>query len=333
MIAALLTLVLAAAPAPASASAPAPERVDAPVAVTTKVSPDPSNVGDLLTLEIMAAYPRGYTVNLPIGVKFDPLYTVGVTESAAEATGEGLRKTFTVTLQHFAPGPASVPGFDLTWVDEQGAVQQLAVAPTAFTVNALLANEPDPQRKPDDPPVSIEYPNTTAEIAIYSTLATLAGAALLAWAARRWLRRRRPAIVVPPIPPHRLALDALAELELSSLLADGRVQDYYVELTEIGKGYIQGRFGIEALERTTEEIRRALLRDEARIAPLSASEVIAFLQRCDLVKFARQLPDTDDARGALGYVRGVVERTSETVPVSAANAAPEQPASEREVGS
>lgn len=311
------------------AAAPALERVDAPVAVTTRVSPDPSNVGDLLTLEVVAAYPRGYSVNLPIDVKFDPLYVVEVAESAPEATGEGLRKTFSVTLQHFAPGPASVPGFDLTWVDEQGAVQQLAVPATSFTVDALLANEPDPQRKPDDPPISIEYPNTTAEIAIYSTLGALVGAALVAWAVRRWLRRRRPAIVVPPVPPHRLALDALAELEHSSLLADGRVQDYYVELTEIGKGYLEGRFGIEALERTTEEIRRALLRDEARIAPLSASEVIAFLQRCDLVKFARQLPDVDDARVALGYVRGVVERTSEAAPAPAANAAPV----EQEVGS
>ena len=67
----------------------------------------------------------------------------------------------------------------------------------------------------------------------------------------------------------------LAELERGSLLGDGRVQDYYVELTEIGKGYLERRFGVEALDRTTDEIRRALLRDPNAVAPLSADEVMA----------------------------------------------------------
>ncbi|MBC8067553.1 MAG: hypothetical protein IAG13_04395 [Deltaproteobacteria bacterium] len=291
--------------------------------MSTRLSPDPSHVGDLLTLEVIAAYPRGYSVNLPIGVKLDPLHVVAVEEGEPEATGEGLRKTFTVQLQHFAPGPASVPGFVLTWVDERGAIQTLAVPAVAFTVDALLANEAEPQRKPEDPPISIEYPNTLAETVAYSVLATLA-AALLGWfALRRLLRRRKPAPMMPAIPPHRLALDALEELEHSSLLGDGRVQDYYVQLTEIGKGYLERRFGVDALDRTTDEIRRALLRDEARIAPLTASEVVAFLQRCDMVKFARQLPQEDAAHEELVFVRGSVERSAPTpVPVPEPPAAP-----------
>lgn len=288
---------------------PAEPVAEAPVAVSTRLSPDPSHVGDLLTLEIIAAYPRGLSVNLPIGVDLAPLHVVSIEEGEPEATGEGLRKTFTVQLQRFEPGPASVPGFTLTWIDEAGAIQTLAVPPVAFTVDALLANEAEPQRKPEDPPISIEYPNELAETVVYSVLATLVGATLLWLVLRRVLRRRRPAPVIPAIPPHRLALDALDELERSTLLADGRVQDYYVQLTEIGKGYLERRFGVEALDRTTEEIRRELLREQARIAPLSADEVIHFLQRCDLVKFARQVPRDESAKEELAFVRDQVERT------------------------
>jgi hypothetical protein len=311
-------------PAPPAVAAPVSPPAEGPVSVSTRLTPDPSHVGDLLTLEIIAAYPRGYSVNLPIGVKLDPLHVVTALEGEPEATGEGLRKTFTVQLQQFAPGPASVPGFVLTYVDESGAIQTLAVPSVAFTVDALLANEAEPQRKPEDPPISIEYPNELAETVVYSVLATLA-AALLGWLAmRRLLRRRKPAAVVPAIPPHVLALDALEELEHSSLLGDGRVQDYYVQLTEIGKGYLERRFGVDALDRTTDEIRRALLRDEARIAPLAASDVVAFLQRCDMVKFAHQLPQEEAAHEELLFVRSSVERSA-PVPVPAPESPPEPP--------
>jgi hypothetical protein len=198
---------------------------EAPVAVTTRLTPDPSHVGDLLTFEVIAAYPRGLSVNLPIGVDLAPLHVVSIEEGEPEATGEGLRKTFTVQLQRFEPGPATVPGFTLTWVDEAGAIQTLAVPPVAFTVDALLANEAEPQRKPEDPPISIEYPNELAEIVVYSVAGTLAAAVLLWLFLRRVLRRRKKVVLIPAIPPHVLALDALDELEKSSLLADGREQD------------------------------------------------------------------------------------------------------------
>jgi hypothetical protein len=249
------------------------------------------------------------TVNLPSLLSFDPLHQVSVEESEPEATGEGLRKVFTLRLQHFAVGPAEVPGFPLTWVGADGEVHTVDVPPKPFTVDALLANETEPQRRDEDPPISIEYPNTLAETVIYSALATLL-VAMFAWLLwGRMRRRERPVVLPPPIAPHEQALGALRELENGELLAEGRFPSFYLELTEIAKGYMEGRFAIEALDRTTDEIRRELLRDTARIQPLSADEVVAFLQRCDLVKFARFEPDPEEAREALTRVRDMVERS------------------------
>ena len=316
-----LALVALVAFAPAAVPEPAPELeaasavepsagvADAPIAVSTRLTPEPSNIGDLLELEITAAFARGYSVNLPVGATFAPLHLVDVIEGEPEVTGEGLRKTFRVRLQHFATGPAEVPAFPLTYVDPQGAIATVSVPATPFTVDSLLANEADPERKLEDPPISIEYPNTLAETVILSVLATTAALVVLWLVLRRVLRRRRPAVVVPAIPPHVLALDALTELEQSELLAEGRAQDYYLQLTEIAKGYLERRFGIPALDRTTDEIRRDLMRQAARIEPLTPAELIDFLQRSDLVKFARFHPEDDESREALGFVRETVERS------------------------
>lgn len=281
-----------------------------PVAVTARIRPDPSHVGDLLELQVAAAHPRDVRVNLPSVLDFSPLHLVSVEESEPEATGEGVRKTFTITLQHFEVGEATVPGFSLTYVTADGQVHSVDVPPQPFVVASLLANENDPQRKLEDPPISLEYPNTLAEIVAYSILGTLFGALLLWALVRRLWGREKVVPLPPPIPPHELALQALQELESGELIEKGHWADYYLQLTEIAKGYLEGRFGFEALDRTTEEIRRELTRDSRRLEPLSVDEVVRFLQGCDLVKFARVRPDADEAREALSKVRTMVERST-----------------------
>lgn len=315
-----------AAPAPAPDPAPplaepAPEDMpeapasDSPVAISARVTPDPSQIGDLIKLEVTVAYPTGYAVNVPLGLKLDPLHLVSVEETEPESTGQGLRKVFTFTLQHFAIGEAKTPAFPITYVAPDGAVQTAQVPPHAFTVTALLANEADPKRQGEDPPISLEYPNHRAETAIYYTAGALVAGFVSALLWLRWRRRPRPIVLPPPEPADRVALRALDRLQEADYAARGEFQLHYLMLTEILKGYLEGRFGIDALERTTDELRAALLRSEAAIAPLKPTDVIRFLQQCDLVKFARFAPPPSEASAAIDQARGMVHATT---PVAAA---------------
>lgn len=333
----LVAMLLAQGPGAPPDEEPAPppsgedvSNPDAPVAVTTRLSPDPSNIGDLLTLEVIAAYPQGFTVNLPIGLDLAPLEVVNVEPGEPQSTGVGMRKTFTVTLQYFDVGEAQVPAFPLTYVDLEGQVETLRVPGRGFTVESLLANEADPQRRPEDPPVSLEYPNETAETVIYVGLVALLLGAVSSLLLLRWRRREKPVVLPPPVPPHVLALDALDSLahRRESMIQSGQFQDYYVELTEIAKGYVEVRFGIELLDRTTDEIRAALIEAGDRIAPLEPKTLIAFLQECDLVKFARFAPPEEDTEEALGSVRHMVE---DSMPRPQAPASPNETPGEREV--
>lgn len=339
----LVAALLAQAPAPAPTPAPEPAAEPAsedlspttdgesPIALTTRVTPDPSQIGDLLKLEVTAAYPAGYAVNIPLGLKLDPLHLVSVDESEPESTGQGFRKVFTITLQHFNVGQAKTPKFELTYVSPNGEVQTVVVPPHEFTVTALLANEADPKRQGEDPPVSLEYPNTWAETAIYVAAAALVAGFISALLWMRWRRRPRPVVLPPPEPPDRVALRALDRLKEADYVARGEFQIHYLLLTEIMKGYLEGRFGIDALERTTDELRRTLLNAEAQIAPLKPTDVVRFLQQCDLVKFARFAPPPSEAAAAVDQAREMVKSTTPEVILARAEnqgTGPDKPAPE-----
>jgi hypothetical protein len=310
-LAGLLAQAPVASPPPAAEASTQVSNPDSPVAVTTRLTPDPSQIGDILQLEIIAAYPQGFSVNLPIGLDLSPLEVVSVDEAEAESSGAGLRKTFTLKLQQFGVGEARVPDFPLTYVDLQGRVETMQVEGRAFSVDSLLANEADPQRQGEDPPISLEYPNELAETIIYVVALVVILAIALALILVAIVTRKKPIVVAPPVPPHLRAFEALDELarRRHDMIEAGQFQDYYVELTEVAKGYVEDRFGFEALDRTTDEIRRDLGRAAERIAPLRAADLISFLQECDLVKFARFAPPADETEEALGTVRRMVEDT------------------------
>ncbi|EDM79768.1 hypothetical protein PPSIR1_31753 [Plesiocystis pacifica SIR-1] len=298
---------------PPVAAAPAPTAApDSPLTVTTRLTPEPSHIGDLLTYEIIVAFPADHSVNLPSGLDLSPLERVDVASGEVEPTGQDLRQRFTMTLQVFELGELEVPSFPITWIDPQGEVHTHMVPAHAFEVEALLANEAEPERLGEDPPISLEYPNIRLATILYGVLAGVVLAGLLALLWLRWTRRERPVVLPPPIPPHVVAREALDTLaaERDGLIEAGAYQEYYLRLTDIAKSYLGARFGFEALDRTTEEIEDILAQGGVPLDPLDPRVVLDFLQDCDLVKFARLSPPAEEAHEALEVVRGMVERST-----------------------
>ena len=115
----------------------------------------------------------------------------------------------------------------------------------------------------------------------------------------------------PPRPPHEVALEALARLEASPLLERGEVKEYHIRASEIIRTYLEARFHLPALEMTTRFIKLGLERVGL------GGEVVEgfgdFLNRCDMVKFAKFRPDPSVAHSVLLLGRELVERT---VPVA-----------------
>ena len=95
----------------------------------------------------------------------------------------------------------------------------------------------------------------------------------------------------PPLPPHEAALAALEKLRAQRLWQEGKHKLYYSALTDILRTYIAGRYGVSAMEMTSDEIIAAMrsieLPDKAR------ADLTAILRDADLVKFAKAEPDAE----------------------------------------
>ena len=138
---------------------------------------------------------------------------------------------------------------------------------------------------------------------------------LIIYAVWRYLKKKRaqkPLPVVKPKPkikPHITALKELEKLRQKKLCEQGRTKEYYSELIDIVRMYIDDQWEIGAMEMVTSEIMDALKNTEIH------EEVLKRLfQSCslaDLVKFAKYTPLPTDHDMAFKDCKEFVERTSE----------------------
>jgi LPXTG-motif cell wall-anchored protein len=84
------------------------------------------------------------------------------------------------------------------------------------------------------------------------------------------------------------AMAALTELKNKSLWQQGLIKEYQSSLTDIIRTYLKDRYGVDAMEMTTDEISHALTQtDFDKQYKDSLREI---LQVADLVKFAKATP-------------------------------------------
>lgn len=125
----------------------------------------------------------------------------------------------------------------------------------------------------------------------------------------KWLRYGKiPLIPVKkPIPPYELAVEKLNDLLKKKLWQQGAEKEYYTQLTEILRGYLYGRFGINAMEMTSPQIMSAIAdSDEAKEF---ATYIDGVLKDADFVKFAKAKPVAAENERAYTNVREFVELT------------------------
>lgn len=120
---------------------------------------------------------------------------------------------------------------------------------------------------------------------------------------KRLLPRRQK----PPRPAHELALEQLDALVRSGLLESGKVKQFYSELSEIIRRYIEGRFFVAALEMTTRQLLEGL--EEVALGLQERELLEELLELSDLVKFAKYLPADEEHERAVQGAYDFVHRT------------------------
>ena len=215
--------------------------------------------------------------------------------------------------------PVAVP------VTKGGAQESVATEPVSVLIEETLPAAKTGDKPPDlmdlKPPASIPPDFGPLKVALIA-LAGLLAAAGVAW----WLWRRYAAklgAVAAPVdpfrklPPHVWVYEELEKLLARRLAEEGRIGLFYDELTRIVKQYLEGRFRVDLLERTTSEVPGALLRSGA---PADAGVLArALLESGDRVKFARVDAGPSECRAAVEEAYRLVDLTK---PAETENAAP-----------
>ncbi len=111
----------------------------------------------------------------------------------------------------------------------------------------------------------------------------------------------------PKRPPHEIALEELEQLLQDQLLEKGEIKQFYIRISEIIRRYVEGRFFIVAIEMTTAQLIDTMV--EAEVENEDVQLVEDFLMQCDLVKFAKYIPTSEENEKVIDQAFEIVNKT------------------------
>jgi hypothetical protein len=226
------------------------------------------------------------------------------------ATGAKTKVFFPLLALPKKPGRNEMvlPPLPIAMSRASGEVVTLCTTAHAITVEDPTANSPNAEPKANPKPLRQREFWVALRNAVYGGLAAL-GMAALGYAFVRWWRHRpRP---VPPPPPKRpawdLALEAFFDIRQARLIEQGRLEDHFDRVSNTLRQYLGNRFGFDGLESTTQEIVTHL--QSTSDAQPFMTEIVAYLDESDLVKFADVSPTEAQCHGLLERSEQFVRRS------------------------
>ena len=314
-LAAVLVASLA-APAAAQESAPAGRAIEP--TIETSVSAATAAVGDPVTIVVTVRHAADAEVRWPDPVDVAPFELLDPPVAQSAAVDGGLESRLELRVAAFELGELFFPSLDVEVVGAGGEETTLATEAVPVAIESVGRDEGGDIRDIKGP-LAIPF----AVVTLLPWLAALlAAAAVAAWLYRRYRRRSTPEALVPELPPrpaHEIAREALDALEAAGLLERGEIKTWHIRLSDIVRVYVEGRFGVDAMEMTTGEVLDGLLRTDADRG--AVADVQRLLDRCDLVKFAKLRPAIPECRELFPLARRVVDVTAPVEPPPAGPAA------------
>ena len=286
--------------------------------VTMEVDTTVIHLGDPVVVRLAVDHPADWVVRWTDSLAIAPFEVLDYAVSAPGAApvggtggsagaGGGARSLAALTITSFELGELEIPPIEVAVAAPDGTVHAVLTDPFRIGVESIGLDESGDIREIKAP---LSIARSWWALLPWLLLAAAVGAGAL------YLRRRmqgRPAAAIakpqpPPRPHHLVALEALDELERSSLLERGQVKRWHVRVSEIIRAYVEGQLAVPALEMTTGEVVAGLR--AAALGGRITDAFYTFLARCDLVKFAKLRPGADASRELLGAARSLVEMTS-----------------------
>jgi hypothetical protein len=210
----------------------------------------------------------------------------------------------TFHLVALKPGDLTLPLTPLRFREDPDVPwQEVIWQPIAVRVTTEILNADLSELRDVSPPEQLPAKPSLMPLILWSAAAL----AFIGISATTWqvLRRRSERPVL--LPPDAWALQELDRLPLPDEFAGP--ESYYTKLSDILRQYLKLRFELPALERTTEEFLAAM-RQAPQLMPEQQDLLRDFLERCDLMKFARVTSTLQESQKLAETARRFVQQTT-----------------------
>lgn len=266
-----------------------------PFKFLVKVKPDTARIGDNIEVTVKVTYPDSLELTKPSVKPGDDIVVKGEPEVKSKSERGKKIDTYKYKMTSFATGEVELPLFEFYYYDSEGN-QNSRIAPIETVhIGSVLPAEV----KNDTTQVPIKnkdiIPPKGLPI-IWWPYAVGVAVIILLIAVYWYFFKYRVKLMnmpeIPPEPPFDVAIRRLHDLESQDLPGKGKCKQFYIELTEIIRHYIDGRFEIAAAESTTYELKRILKHHE--INREQTKVIFELLTRADMIKFAKQEPHSEE---------------------------------------
>jgi hypothetical protein len=190
-------------------------------------------------------------------------------------------KIFVCSLLIFKTGTDTIQNLKIKCINTQGEDFEFSPPIQVIEVKSVL-----PRKLKDIkdivPPLEVPFPLGWVIFYVSLGIVVLASGFLLL---RRYiLKKKIPPPPSPSLPPHEVAYKKLEELQVR----EGKIKEFYIELSDIIRRYLEARYKVPAPTSTTLELYREL--KAKKIGYMYLDLIRCFFSSCDLVKFAKVIP-------------------------------------------
>ncbi|WP_299533295.1 BatD family protein [Ulvibacterium sp.] len=281
--------------------------------ITSTVDTTSIKIGEQIRFMVMVEADTTAQVIFPEGQTFSPLETVEafMTDTTRKKNRFTLQKTYALT--QFDSGSYKLPAQRIE-IDGKGYfTDSLRIEVATIPVDTIAQKMYDIKEL-----MVVEKSNARfwkILLIVLLILAIISG--LIYW----FVFRKKPLTEAEKealLPPYDRALLELKRLENSKYLIQDEYKQYYSELTNIVRSYLEEDVHVSALESTTDELisKLEMLKDagELKIDNETLGHFKKILQTADLVKFARSKPPTSVAEQDRKSIEQIVIKTHEALP-------------------
>lgn len=264
-------------------------------------------VGDFIDYTLEIKYPKGINVVIPM-IK-DSVDNLVFIKNGKVITNE--TETEIVDLRHFIfskydSSGVTIPSYHIPYTVNGGDVQYATVNPVDIVVRTIEVDE-----KADiadvKAPKRIPLDWLLISIIVFAVLALLVA---MFFGYKYYKKKKGNVEIEKPkvyIPPHKIALAKLNELEEKKLWQEGLVKEFHSEVTGIIRDYFAERFEFNSLEMTTKETLENLKEHNTDTNVITTTE--EFLTNADMVKFAKFEPMPTVNEAMLKEAYDIVNKT------------------------